>query len=44
MTTLAKLDKRQYSAPQSTVNVRHPRGTLQWGRVGRYATADGAHG
>ncbi len=44
MTTVAKLDKRQYSAPQSTVHVRHPRGTLRWGTVGRYATADGTHG
>jgi RNA polymerase sigma-70 factor, ECF subfamily len=43
MTTVAKLDKRQYSAPQSAVHVRHARGTLQWGTVGRYATADGTH-
>lgn len=43
MTTLAKLDKRQYSAPQSNVNVRHQRGTLLWGTVGRYATADETH-
>jgi RNA polymerase sigma-70 factor (ECF subfamily) len=43
MTIVAKLDKRKYSAPQSNVNVRRPRGTLKWGTVSRCATEDGTH-